>query len=304
MKLFVTGATGYIGGSIAEKLMASGHEVAGLARSEEKGRLLRERGIDPVIGSLDDPEVLTGAAQAADAVIHAANADHSASVVTLVTALERSGKLLIATTGSAIVADHADGEYAGAIHLTEDSHFDPVPYRRPRVDMNRYVRQAAIEKGVRSVVVCPSMIFGPGRGLQTDSDQIPKLIALSRQVGAGVYFGKGRNRYSNVHIDDLVDLYLLVLEKAPGGSFFFAENGDNSFKEIAGMISTHIGAGGETVSLPLAEVTRQYGEAGRLGVASNSLVKAVNARRLGWSPKAPSLEQWFKTLTPEVVHDH
>jgi nucleoside-diphosphate-sugar epimerase len=217
-------------------------------------------------------------------------------VATLVTALERSGKLLIHTTGSAVVADHADGEHASAVPLTEDDYFDPVPYRRPRADMNRYVRQAAIEKGVRSVVICPPMIYGPGRGLQHDSDQIPRLIALSRQVGAGVYFGKGLNRYSNVHIDDLVDLYLLVMEKAAGGSFFFAENGNNSFKEVAEMISAALGFGGRTVSLPVGDVIRQHGEAGRLGVASNSLVSAANARPLGLSPKAPALAEFLESL--------
>ena len=297
MKIFITGAAGYIGGSIAEKLGASGHEVTGLAKSGEQVRLLKDRGIAPVAGTLDDPEILMQAAQAADAVINAASADHAGSVVTLVAALERSGKLLVHTTGSAIVADHADGEYAGSAALTEDSYFDPVPYRRPRVDMNRYVRQAAIEKGMRSVVVCPAMIYGTGRGAQPNSDQIPKLIGLSRQAGAGVYFGKGLNRYSNVHIDDLVDLYLLVMEKAPGGSFFFAENGNNSFKEIAEMISGYLGLGGKTASLPLEDLIRQYGEAARLGVGSNSLVSAINARRLGWTPKAPSLTEWLNTLS-------
>jgi nucleoside-diphosphate-sugar epimerase len=162
--------------------------------------------------------------------------------------------------------------------------------------MNRYVRQGAIEKGVRSVVICPAMIYGTGRGPQPDSDQLPKLIALSRQVGAGVYFGKGLNRYSNVHIDDLVELYLLVIEKAPGGSFFFAENGNNSFKEVAEMLSNVLGFGGRTISLPVEDVIRQYGEAARLGVASNSLVVAANARRLGWSPKAPALADYLESL--------
>jgi nucleoside-diphosphate-sugar epimerase len=138
------------------------------------------------------------------------------------------------------------------------------------------------------------MVYGSGRGLQPDSDQLPKLIGLSKQIGAGVYFGKGLNRYSNVHVEDLVDLYLLVMEKAPGGSFFFAENGHNSFKEIAEMIAHFLGLGGRTVSLPLEDVVRQSGEAGRLGVGSNSFVSAVNARRLGWAPKASSLAQWFK----------
>ncbi len=299
MRIFITGATGYIGGSVAEKLRDAGHAVTGLVRSEDKEKvpLLKARGIESVIGTLDDAETLAAAAQAADAVIHMANVDHLASVVTLVTALERTGKLLIHTSGSSIVTDHADGEYGADTPLTEDDYFEPVSYRRPRVDMNRYVRQAAIEKGVRSVIICPAMIYGTGRGLQPDSDQIPKLIALSRQLGAGAYFGKGLNVYSNVHIDDLVDLYPLVAEKAPGGSFFFAENGQNSFKEIAEMISRFPDLGGRTASVPVEDIVRRFGEGGRLGVASNSYVSAVNARRLGWIPKAPSLAEWFRTAT-------
>src|SRR5262249_49240097 len=157
-------------------------------------------------------------AREADAVIHAASADNAGWVLTLIAALERSGKTLICTTGSGIFADSADGEYASSTVFTEDSYFEPVPFRRPRVAMNRLVREAAIDKGIRSVVICPSMIYGTGRGLQPDSDQIPKIMALSKKVGAGVCFGKGLNRYSNVHIDDLTDLYLLALEKASGGA--------------------------------------------------------------------------------------
>jgi nucleoside-diphosphate-sugar epimerase len=295
MRIFVTGAIGYIGGSVAERLIASGHQVVGLARSAESIPLLKDRGMESVLGTLDDPEIITKAAHEADAVIHAASADHAGAVVTLITALERSGKTLICTTGSGIVVDSAAGEYAGSVVYTEDTYFEPVPFRRPRVAMNRFVREAAIDKGIRSVVICPSMIYGKGRGLQPDSDQLPKIIALSKQVGAGVYFGKGLNRYSNVHIDDLVDLYLLALEKAPGGSFFFAENGDASFKEIAEMISHSLGLGGKTVSVSVEDVVRQSGDAGRYGVTSNSLVRAVNARRLGWSPKAPSLAEYFES---------
>ena len=247
------------------------------------------------LGALDDPEIITNAAHEADAVIHAASADHPGAVVTLIAALERSGKTLICTTVSGIVADSAAGEYAGSVVYTEDTYFEPVPFRRPRVAMNHLVRQAAIEEGIRSVVICPSMMYEKGRGLQPGSDQLPKLIALSKQLGAGVYFGKGLNRYSNVHIDDLVELYLLALEKAPGGSFFFAENGDASFKEIAEMISRCLGLGGKAVSVSVEDVVRQYGDAGRYGVTSNSLVRAVNARRFGWSPKAPSLAEYFES---------
>lgn len=296
MKFFITGAAGYIGGSIATRLLSLGHEVSGLVRSESKMPALRVMGIEPVLGTLDDVEVLTAAAQAADAVIHTANADHPGSAVTLICALERTGKLFIHTTGSAIVADHADGEYAQDIPRNEDSYFEPVPFRRARVDTNRYVREAAINKGIRSIVICPSMIYGHGRGLEKNSEQIPRLMELSKQVGAGVYFGKGLNHYSNVHIDDLVDLYILAIEQAPGGSFFFAENGHASFKEIAEMMSHTLGLEGRTHSIPVEHVIDQHGEEARLGVASNSFVSSENARRLGWSPNAPSLQEYFELL--------
>lgn len=93
--------------------------------------------------------------------------------------------------------------------------------------------------------------------------QTRSSATLLDSLGAGVYFGKGLNRYSNVHINDLVDLYLLTLEKAPGGSFFFAENGDPSFKEIAEMISHSFGLGGKTVSLKVEDLVRQHGDAAR-----------------------------------------
>jgi nucleoside-diphosphate-sugar epimerase len=237
MKIFVTGTTGYIGGSVAARLVGLGHTVLGLVRSREKALLLKELGIDPVVGTLDDWGILSDAAQAADAVIHAASADHPGSVLTLIGALERSAKPLIYTTGSGIVADSAGGEYPSSVIFTEDTYFEPVPFRRPRVEMIRFVREAGISKGIRAVVICPTMVYGTGRGMQPDSDQLPKLIALSQQLGAGVYFGKGLNRYSHVHIDDLVELYVLALDKAPAGSFFFAENGDASFKVSAWRMS-------------------------------------------------------------------
>jgi nucleoside-diphosphate-sugar epimerase len=302
--VFITGVTGYIGGSVAEKLVKHGYHVAGLVRPEEseKKDLLKQKKIDAIVGYLDDYEIMSRAAQNADAVIHAANVDHAASVFTLISALERTGKTLITTTGSSIVTDHADGEYAGNKFYTEDDYFEPVPYRVPRVDMNRYVREASIAKGIRTIIICPSMVYGQGKGLQPDSDQIPKLIKLSQQAGAGMYFGKGLNRYSNVYIDDLTNLFLIALEKAPGGSFFFAENGDNSFKEIAEMISEYLAFDGKTTSVTIEHVIEHHGESARLGVASNSLVKSVNARRLGWQPNGPSLREYFEILKKPLTN--
>ncbi|WP_321331639.1 NAD-dependent epimerase/dehydratase family protein [uncultured Bacteroides sp.] len=293
IKVFITGVTGYIGGSVAERLVSMGYDVSGLVRTTDNAELLAKRNIRPIIGSLDDFDVMTKAAQSADIVINAANADHIGAVITLVTALEHSGKLLIHTSGSSIVADHADGAY-GAEPLTEDDFFEPLPSRRARIDMNRYVRQAAIDKGIRTIVICPSMIYGEGKGMQVNSDQIPKLIDIAKHIGAGPYFGAGLNRYSNVYIDDLIDLYILAIEKAPGGSFFFAENGFNSFIEIAKMISTYLGLGGEITDLTVEHVINDYGEEARLGVTSNSVVKSLNARLLGWHPHGLSLEKYLE----------
>ncbi len=113
MRFFVTGATGYIGGSVAEKLRDSGHEVLGLVRSVKKARLLKKRGITPILGTLDEADILTDGARQADGVINAASADHPGAVETLVAALECSGKLLIHTSGSSIVADESLHEYPG-----------------------------------------------------------------------------------------------------------------------------------------------------------------------------------------------
>ncbi len=289
MKLFVTGVSGYIGGSVADGLLKAGHAVTGLVRSEDKAGRLKRLGIEPILGRLEDLELMTKAAQDSDGVIHAASADDAAPVHTLIAALEGSGKLLIHTSGSSIVADQSNSDYVSATVFTEDMPFHPVPFRQTRVAMNHAVRQAGIEKAIRSIVICPPMIYGKGRGLQEHSDQIPKLTAVSQQVGAGVYLGKGQARYSNVHINDLVDLYLLVIEKAPAAAFFFAENGEASFFEIAELISQTLGYEGRTQSLSIDDVVAQMGEAARYGAAANSRVSAVNARRLGWTPKGPTL---------------
>ena len=109
MKIFCTGASGYIGGSVAAHLVAAGHQVTGLVRSPEKADAVRARGIQPLLGTLDDAELLAQAAQAADVVVNAASADHKGAVVALLDALAGSGKPFIHTSGSSIVGTRARG---------------------------------------------------------------------------------------------------------------------------------------------------------------------------------------------------
>lgn len=290
MKIFVTGASGYIGGSVAHKLVQQGHQVYGLVRSPEKAELVAQRGVSPVLGSLGDTDRLVESAHNADAVINTASSDHRPAVEALVKALAESGKTLIHTSGSSIVGDDARGESESPNIYADDSYFVPMPIRQARVAIDQYVRIAGVSHGIRAMVICPTTVYGNGRGLQVDSDQIPKLTKKSKESGAGLYLGKGVNRWSNVYIDDLVDLYLLALEKAPSASFFFAENGEESYKRIAESISRKLGFGGKTASWPADEAIAQYGDWARFALGSNSRVRAVNARRLlGWHPNGPGI---------------
>lgn len=290
MKIFITGTTGYIGGSLAERLIRIGHVVSGLVRTEAQAVLVKRRGITPIIGHLDDGEVLTRAARQADATINAASSDHRGAVETLVNAMKGSEKPLIHTSGTSIICDDARGEYESATRFHDDSFITSLPMRMARVEIDRLVRRAGIDLGIRTVVICPSMIYGPGRGLQGDSDQIPKLRAQSQRKGAGLYIGKGLNRWSNVYIDDLVDLYLLAIERAPSGSFFFAENGEEALWRVAEAISRSLGFSGETLSWNADEAIAEYGDWARFALASNSRVHSTNAcRLLGWTPNGPTL---------------
>lgn len=289
MKIFLTGASGYIGGSVAAALTAYGHHVTGLVRSPEKADAVRAFGVEPVFGTLAETELLARMAGGADAVINTASADDRGAVEAMLPALRGSDRLLLHTSGSSIVGDLSAGEPGDAIY-DEETPFEPHPGRATRV-ANDHAVLAATDEGVRAVVICPSLIYGRGRGANPDSIQIPWLIALAKKHGVGRHVGRGENRWSNVHIDDLVDLYLLALEKAPAGAFYYAENGENSMREAAEAISRMLGFGGGTRDWPLQEAIAEWGEsAAQYTFGSNSRVRAVRARReLGWSPAARSL---------------
>jgi nucleoside-diphosphate-sugar epimerase len=289
MRVFVTGATGYIGGSIAAGLLAAGHSVAGLVRTPEKADALRRLGIEPVHGGLDDAGILAEACRGSDAVINAASSDHAGAIEACLQALEGSGKPFLHTSGTSIVADDAAGEPSDKL-FEEETPFTPPPLRAARVALDRRIREAAA-RGVRTVVLCNSLIYGRGRGLNPHSVQIPTLIGLARQRGVASHVGPGLNVWSHVHVDDLVDLYLLALERAPAGSFWFVENGEASFRAMAAAIGRMLGLGERTEAWPIEEAVAAWGESkARFTMGSNSRVRAGKARReLGWKPSRPGV---------------
>ena len=284
MRVFVTGATGYIGGSVAVRLVAEGHQVSGLVRSAEAAAKVRALGITPVMGTLADRTVLVEAARAADAVINAANADDADLLDAMLPALAGSGKVFLQTSGSSIVGDNAGGEPSDRVY-DEDTPVAPLPDKARRVAINERVRAAARD-GVRSVVLCPSLIYGTGKGVHKASIQVPQLIELARKSGVARHVGRGLNVWSNVQIDDLVDLYLLALAKAAPGSFFYAENGEASMKALAEVISRLLGFGGRTEAIALEDAVKEWGGvAAAFTFGSNSRVRARRARAdLGWRP--------------------
>lgn len=289
MKILLTGATGYIGGAVAARLVAAGHHVTGLVRSENGAVALRERGIAPLRGELADRAVLADAARRADAVINAASSDNRDVIEAALPALHDSGKAFIQTSGSSIVGDKAGGALGTRIY-DEETPVAPLPEKAPRVAINNEVLAAA-KKDVRAIVLCPSLIYGTGAGLHRDSVQVPRLIALAKKSGVARHVGAGENIWSHVHIDDVAALFLLALDKAPAGSFFYAENGEAAMKSVAQAISRMLGMDGTTEPWPLDEAAWEWGrESAEFTFASNSRVRAVAARRLlGWSPEGPPL---------------
>ena len=281
MKVLVLGATGYIGGSVAQALVRAGYEVVGLTRSANNAEQLRQRGVSPVIGTLFDRETIIDAARTVDAVVNAADSDNPYAVTALLEALEGTNKRIVHTSGSSIVGDRAGGALSESIY---DDASRPVSRLEKRG--RTAIDDAILKEAKNGVVICQTMVYGVGTGLHTESVQIPMLTRLARELGAGVHSGEGNNCWSNVHIDDLVTLYGLALTDAAAGMFLFAENGEASMRELAAAIAARLGLHGSTVNLSPEEGIQRLGvEASEFALGSNSRVRAELARELGWSPR-------------------
>lgn len=281
MRVFVTGATGWVGSAVVRELRSAGHEVVGLVRSPEKAAALAEQGAQVLSATLDDLETLQDAAKAADAVVHtafhhdftrfaqSAQQDQRA-IDALGAALLGTDKPLLVTSGIAALAP-------GRLATEQD-----VPARGPS-----YPRQSEgtarewLARGVRATTVrlAPS-VHGAG-----DHGFVPRLIAIARETGVSAYTGDGGNRWAGVHRDDAARLYRLVLEHRgePMAAVHAVHDEGVPFRAIAQVIGTRLG-------LPVQ--AREASHFGWLGgfagldmAASSERTRAV----LGWRPQGPGL---------------
>lgn len=281
MKVFLTGATGYIGSAVADRLRAAGHEVAGLARSDAAATRLTGAGIRAVRGDFSEPESVGSAARSADAVISLATTYDPTidgpAIDAILDALSGSNKPFIYTSG---IWSH--GDTAGKV-VDETSAPHPAALVKWRQAVEDRVREGA-RSGIRTVVIRPAIVYGRGGGIPA------AFVDSARKEGSARYVGTGQNRWPFVHVDDLADLYLLALEKAPAGSLLLGVSGPaHPVREVAAAASRGAGAGGRTVPWPLEEARKTLGAYADALVLDQQATGRRAEETLGWKPRGPDV---------------
>jgi nucleoside-diphosphate-sugar epimerase len=278
LKVFLTGATGYVGFAVAEALVARGHAVEGLARSAEGAARLRRIGVAPVEGDLGNAAVVARMSRAADAVIHTAF-DHSpdrAKAIALdasyhanlVAALGGVGKPLIVTSSAGIFGDTGE----------RPAREDAPTGEAGRAKVERIALDAA--PGVRAIVIrLPVIVYGRG-----GSVFVPMMIEAARRDGVSYCIGAGRNRLSTVHVEAAADLYLRALEHGAAAGAYHAAGAPVSLADLAAAVGRLTGTPIKSIELETA-LDVWHPVWSRMLAVNNLVDGARAATQLGWSAR-------------------
>jgi nucleoside-diphosphate-sugar epimerase len=284
MRVFITGATGFIGSAIVPELIDAGHHVVGLARSDQSARALAAAGAEAHRGSLEDLDSLRDGASAADGAIHCAYihdfsqmemAAHvnECAIEALGAALEGSDRPLVVTAGTALVSP---GRLA-----TENDTTSAAGHPRVRSEQ---IARALVSRGVRSSILRPPpSVHGEG-----DHGFVPFLIEIARTRGVSGYVGDGTNRWPAVHRLDAGHLYRLALEQAPAGTVLHAvaEEGVPT-REIAEVIGRQLEL--PVVSIDADQAADHFGWIAAFFGLDVPASSALTRERFGWQPTHPGL---------------
>ena len=282
MRVFITGATGFIGSAIVKELIGAGHHVLGLARSDAGAEWLEAAGAQVQRGDLEDLESLRGGAVATDAVIHTAfQHDWSKfgescemdkrAIETIGAALQGSSRMFIVSSGVGVAQGRA---------ATED---DP-PLSSPSLPRVSEVTAVALaERGVNaSVMRLPQVHDTVKQGL------ITPLIAVARAKGVSAYVGDGQNRWPAAHVSDVARLYRLALEKGTAGARYHAVAEEGvALKDIATAIGRGLNV--PVVSIAQEQAQEHFGFFGFFAGRDAQISSAQTRAKLGWNPTGPTL---------------
>jgi nucleoside-diphosphate-sugar epimerase len=288
MNVFVTGASGWIGSAVVDDLLAAGHQVTGLARSDGSAAALAAKGVRVRRGDLDDLDALRGGADDAEATVHLANkhdwSNPAASNAAERAAVQTIGDVLAGSNRRFLFAAGAAGLAVGR-PATED---DPSPFHGPDSPRGGAENLAFefVDRGVHSV----SLRFSPTVHGTRDHGFIALIAAIANQQGVSAYPGDGSNRWSAVHVKDAARLVTLALEKAPAGAKLHAvaEEGVAS-KEIAAAIGRAFGL--PVSSVAASDVAGHFGWIGGFFGMEMSATSEATRALLDWTPTGPTLIQ-------------